>query len=244
MLNNSEVLGQAFNYEYDEAGVRSIVNQLANGTWERFTLIKNLFGDVVAIYHMGAVVVMFMKCSKCFQKIDENSELCSCGKPNDKFLSKLKLNPHQSKIIIVKAIHPLLKFWIVMLAGLTIMLVLDIFFSTRRIGAGGSSRIEFYTAFRNFAVYNYIFSVALDISQSDYWRQLLFSNDYRVKFLINSSSEFYFPNSTVLLIAKHNLQFYVSKVRKCPIRYMMEDGYVIFKFQSVEFPEVVQYSGN
>ena len=89
-----------------------------------------------------------------------------------------------------------------------------------------------------------IFSVALDISQSDYWRQLLFSSDYGKKFLINCSSEFKSPKHIKPLVIRHNLQFYVSKVRKCPVRYMMEDGYVIFKFQSLEFPEVVQYSGN
>jgi len=89
-----------------------------------------------------------------------------------------------------------------------------------------------------------IVDIALDISQSDFWRKLLSSSGYDKKFLINSNSEFYFPNSTKALVIKHNLQFYVSKVKKCPIRYMMKDGFVIFKFQSLEFPEVVQYSGN
>ena len=89
-----------------------------------------------------------------------------------------------------------------------------------------------------------IVDIALDISQSDSWRNLLFSSNYGEKFLINSNSEFYFSNSTKPLVVKHNLQFYVSKVLKCPVKYMMEDGYTIFKFQSLEFPEVVQYSGN
>jgi len=50
---------RAFNYEYDEAGVSSIVSQLANGTWERFTLIKNMFGDVVAICQLGRIVARY-----------------------------------------------------------------------------------------------------------------------------------------------------------------------------------------
>jgi len=91
---------------------------------------------------------------------------------------------------------------------------------------------------------NSIFDIALDISQSDFWRELLFSSNYGEKFLINSNSEFHFPNTTMPLVIRCDLQFYVSKVKKCPVRYMVEDGFVIFKFQSLEFPEVVQYTGN
>ena len=91
-----------------------------------------------------------------------------------------------------------------------------------------------------------IVDVALEISQSDYWRQLLFSSDYNEKFLFNSDTmhEIQEYLKTIDTIFDCNLQFYVSKVLKCPVRYLMEDGYTIFKFQSVEFPEIVQYSGN
>jgi len=89
-----------------------------------------------------------------------------------------------------------------------------------------------------------IHEIALDISQSDYWRKQLFSSNYGETFLIDSDSEFYFPNSTKPLVVESNLQFYVSKVKECPVQYMMDDGFVIFKFQSIEFPEIVQYSGN
>jgi len=90
----------------------------------------------------------------------------------------------------------------------------------------------------------WINNIALDISQSAQWRQSLFSSNYGQRFLVNSTSEFYFPKLTKPFVTKHNLQFYVSKVLKCPIKYLVEDGCTIFKFQSVEFPEIVQYSGN
>jgi len=91
-----------------------------------------------------------------------------------------------------------------------------------------------------------IVDVALEISQSDYWRQLLFSNWYNKKFMFSSETEYEIPDylKTISIIFEHDLQFYVSKVSECHVRYLKEDGYVIFKFQSVEFPEIVQYSGN
>jgi len=91
-----------------------------------------------------------------------------------------------------------------------------------------------------------IIDVALEISQSDYWRNLLFFSDYNKKFLFDSDTEHEIPEylKTINIIFDSNLQFYVSKVLKCPVRYLMEDGYIIFRFQSIEFPEVVHYSGN
>lgn len=98
---------------------------------------------------------------------------------------------------------------------------------------------------RRYQLYkDYIFDIALDVSQSAYWRNVLFSSNYGQKFLINSDSEFHSPKHTKPMVSKYNLQFYVSKVLKCPISYFMKDGYVIFKFESVEFPEIVDYTGN
>jgi len=91
---------------------------------------------------------------------------------------------------------------------------------------------------------NWIVDIALDISTSIHWRELLFNSDYDERFLISSSSGVHLPSYPQDAIIKHNLQFYVSKVLTCPIQYFVDDSYIIFKFESVEFPEIVEYSGN
>jgi len=88
----------------------------------------------------------------------------------------------------------------------------------------------------------HIGDVVMDISQSNHWRQLLFSSEYNKKHLINSDSEFHFPNHTKTPLLEHNLKFYVSKVLECPEEF--DEWCVIFKFESIEFPEITQYSGN
>ena len=96
---------------------------------------------------------------------------------------------------------------------------------------------------RRVKLYNRLIpSVAMDISQSHYWRQLLFASDYDQKFLINSNSQFHFPNNPSKIFIDHNLQFYVSKVLECPE--MFDEICIIFKFESLEFPQITQYSGN
>ena len=65
---------------------------------------------------------------------------------------------------------------------------------------------------------------------------------YDKKFLINADSEFHFPEQTKPLFLEHNLQFYVSKVLDCPDKF--DEGCIIFKFESLEFPRIVRYSGN
>ena len=89
---------------------------------------------------------------------------------------------------------------------------------------------------------NYIFDVAVDISQSEYWRKLLFSNNYDVKFIINSDTVCDIPEYVQCRLREHNLQFYVSKVLEHPEK--VDDGWIIFKFESVEFPYVAKYTWN
>ena len=89
-----------------------------------------------------------------------------------------------------------------------------------------------------------ITDVALEVSQSVYWRQLLFLNAYEQKYLLSSDSEHEIPVYIRSIILENKLQFYVSKVLKCPILYLNEEDYVIFKFESLEFPEINRYSGN
>ena len=91
----------------------------------------------------------------------------------------------------------------------------------------------------------WIDDIVLDISQSKCWRQLLFSADYNQKFLINADTVCEYPThfvGTKNMIINHKLQFYVSKVLECPEDF--DEGAVIFKFESAEFPEVMRYSGN
>jgi len=90
----------------------------------------------------------------------------------------------------------------------------------------------------------YIFDVGLEISQSNYWRNLLFSSDYNFKFLFDQNTEHEIPEYLKMKkeIFDYNLQFYISKVLECPEEFA--EGCIIFKFESVEFPQVVSYSGN
>ena len=87
----------------------------------------------------------------------------------------------------------------------------------------------------------HIADVVIDISQVEYWRQRLFSERYDKKFLISSDSE-NIPKFLKNVLLGHSLQFLVSKVIECPEQF--DDGCIIFKFESVEFPEIVMYSGN
>jgi len=88
----------------------------------------------------------------------------------------------------------------------------------------------------------YIYDIVIEVSQSNYWRRLLFSSDYDQKFLINSDSEFHSPKFIRPVLLEHNLRFYVSKVSECPEEF--DEGLVIFKFEPLEFPEIIHYSGN
>jgi len=89
----------------------------------------------------------------------------------------------------------------------------------------------------------WIDSIVLDISLSEHWRSLLSSSNYYQKFLIDSSSKFYFPDYPMSVVREHNLQFYVSKVIEAPPN-LADDDCIIFKFESAEFPEIIDYSGN
>ncbi|MDR0999665.1 MAG: hypothetical protein LBL96_02510 [Clostridiales bacterium] len=84
--------------------------------------------------------------------------------------------------------------------------------------------------------------VALEISQSSYWRHLLFNSEYNQKLVIDSSVEVVIFKYIKEEFVRHDLKFYVSKVEDCPDEF--DPGSIIFKFESVEFPEIVRYSGN
>ena len=50
------------------------------------------------------------------------------------------------------------------------------------------------------------------------------------------------PNYIKEIIFEFGLQFYVSKVIDCPEEF--DEGSIIFKFESLEFHDIVKYSGN
>lgn len=89
---------------------------------------------------------------------------------------------------------------------------------------------------------DYITDVALDISQSSYWRKILFSSDYGQNFLISKANRDKIPAYVLEPIESYDLKFYVSKVNDSPEEF--DEGFIIFKFESCEFPEIIRYSGN
>ena len=88
----------------------------------------------------------------------------------------------------------------------------------------------------------HIENVALWVSQSNYWRRILFSAAYNQRILIKPDTICDVPNYIKNIILNYDLQFYASKVLDCPEDF--DEGAIIFKFESVEFPEIVRYSGN
>ena len=88
----------------------------------------------------------------------------------------------------------------------------------------------------------WITDVGLEISQSEYWRKIIFSANYNQKILINSYSTPKIPKYVESIITRYGLQFYVTKISECPIDF--GEGAIIFKFESLEFPDIIEYSGN
>jgi len=84
--------------------------------------------------------------------------------------------------------------------------------------------------------------IAFDISQSNYWRQQLYESDYNHKFLINRDSKMHISKYLHKILIGHNLNFYISKVLERLEHF--DEGCIIFKFESVEFPDIKEYSGN
>jgi hypothetical protein len=84
--------------------------------------------------------------------------------------------------------------------------------------------------------------VALEISQSDHWRDLIFGSEYNQKFVINSDVEAIIPKYVKKKIIKQDMQFYVSKIEDRPEEF--DPGCITFKFESKEFPNIVRYSHN
>lgn len=83
--------------------------------------------------------------------------------------------------------------------------------------------------------------VALEISVSSFWRKQIFeSNGKPIK--ISSFDVQFLPEYIKEDITKNELSFRVKVVDECDERF--DDGLIIFKFYSEEYPDVIAYSGN
>lgn len=88
----------------------------------------------------------------------------------------------------------------------------------------------------------YMSDIVCDISQSSYWRKLLFDSEYDQKFLISNIVKVKLTKYILDPIEAYDLKYYVSKVKESPEEF--DEGLIIFKFESCEFPEITSYSGN
>lgn len=83
---------------------------------------------------------------------------------------------------------------------------------------------------------------AMEVSLIPSWRERLFSHPFGTKFLISCQNPDGVPAYVQAVMCRYQLQFYVSKVASC--REKFDDGLVIFKFESKEYPRMVRFSGN
>jgi hypothetical protein len=100
-----------------------------------------------------------------------------------------------------------------------------------------------YKQYKRYKQYRQLIEdVALEISQSYPWRNIIFNSEYKQKFLIDSNTEIKIFKHIKKEIVENDFQFYVSKVKDCPEEF--DPGCIIFRFESKEFPKIVRYSGN
>jgi len=89
---------------------------------------------------------------------------------------------------------------------------------------------------------DYIADIVLEISQTSYWRSLLFNSRYNEKYLVSKDSIDKIPDYAKKAFLEYDLKFYVSKVTECPEKF--DPGLVIFKVEAFEYPDIARYSGN
>lgn len=84
--------------------------------------------------------------------------------------------------------------------------------------------------------------VALDISQTQFWRNIIFNSEYEQRILISKQDLDQIPEYIKSIFVEDDLMFLVSKVSECPEEF--DEGRVIFKFESLPFGSIVRYTGN
>lgn len=87
-----------------------------------------------------------------------------------------------------------------------------------------------------------ISDVALEISLDPMWRKKIFDSLYEKPISVSSVDQDKLPEYIRTEIVSKNLQFYVVKTLKSEEHF--DDGLIIFKFYSAEFPQISSYSGN
>ncbi len=89
---------------------------------------------------------------------------------------------------------------------------------------------------------DYISDVALEISISHIWRKRIFNLKKDEILQISSKDEDIIPEYIKDVIVNNHLIFCVKIIDSCEEAF--DEGLVIFKFYSEEFPEIISYSGN
>lgn len=84
--------------------------------------------------------------------------------------------------------------------------------------------------------------VAIDISQSEYWRSKILNSDYDQRILISEQDSDRIPTYIKPIFTDEKLMFLVSKVKECSE--VFDEGSIIFKFESFPFASVTRFSGN
>jgi hypothetical protein len=80
----------------------------------------------------------------------------------------------------------------------------------------------------------YIDDVCSEISQTSYWRNLLFNSNDNVKLLIDLNTYDFIPEYIQEAFREYNLKYYVSKTKECPE--VFDPDLVIFRFEAFEYP--------
>lgn len=88
--------------------------------------------------------------------------------------------------------------------------------------------------------------VLIDVSQSTYWRRILFSSDYNEVFAIDRDHVEGMNDETVKAIRRYKLRYLVTKVPpEITDAWLSEAPFqVVFKFWCADYPALRGYSGN
>lgn len=88
----------------------------------------------------------------------------------------------------------------------------------------------------------YLEDVTLEVSMSKIWRNRLFESDYEEGYLLSIENKNDIPQYLAKIFNMYNLKYIVTKVKSCPEYF--DEGLVVFKVNSKDFPNLVRYSGN
>lgn len=90
----------------------------------------------------------------------------------------------------------------------------------------------------------YIIDIAYYISLSPLWRKRLFDSKYGEKFTISYQNLYELPQYVKKTIARYKLNYFVYKTEEILDEDFYYEGGVFFKFESVKFKGITNYSFN